>query len=361
VNWQWVLQDIYLNKEILKTYMKKILSIDGGGIRGIIPGQVLIALEKKLQLKTENPDARIATYFDFFAGTSTGGILICLLLCPDENNPSQPKFTAEEAVNLYKENGNKIFDVSLWSRILNYKAILDEKYSAEPLESILKHYFGDVRLSQLLKPCIITVYDIQDRKAHFFSQHDYKRRGEGKDFLIRDVCRATSAAPTYFETALVKSLSGVSYPLIDGGIFANNPSLCAYSEVRDAVGEPSAKDMFVISMGTGSENISYDYKEAKDWGAVGWIKPVIDIMMSGAAETTDYHMIKMFAANGNKANYTRIQPANLRDADPAMDNATKVNMQALVEVGIKTSEECADELDRIVEILLQGEDAVEFK
>ena len=76
--------------------MKKILSIDGGGIRGLIPGQVLVALEKKLQQKTNDPDARIASYFDFFAGTSTGGILTCLLLCPDENNPQKPKFSAEE-------------------------------------------------------------------------------------------------------------------------------------------------------------------------------------------------------------------------------------------------------------------------
>lgn len=340
--------------------MKKILSIDGGGIRGIIPGQVLVAFEKKLQLKTGNPDARIAQYFDFFAGTSTGGILISLLLCPDENNPLQPKFTAEEAVDLYKKYGDKIFEVSLWSRIVNYEAILDEKYSEKPLERILKQYFKKEKLSQLLKPCIITAYNIEERKTHFFAQHDFNRKGDGGDFYLKDVCRAASAAPTYFEAALIKSISGISYPLIDGGVFANNPSLCAYSEVRNAKGLPSAKDMFVVSIGTGSENKPYEYEKAKDWGAVGWIKPVIDIMMSGAAETTHYHMLKMFAANGNQANYTRIQPAHLKHADPSMDNATKENMQALVEVGIKTSEDCNDELDRIVDVLLEGKDAVEF-
>ncbi len=340
--------------------MKKILSIDGGGIRGLIPGQILVALEKKLQQKTNNPQARIASYFDFFAGTSTGGILTCLLLCPDDADPRKPKFSAEEAVNLYKNNGDKIFNISFLSRILNYKSIFSEKYSASPLERILLSYFGDVKLSELLKPCLITAYDILDRRTHFFASHDYPRKGDGGDFYLRDVCRATSAAPTYFEAALVRSISGVSYPMVDGGMYANNPSLCAYSEVRNSKGEPSAKDMFIVSLGTASENRSYDYQKAKSWGAMGWIKPSIDIMMSGAAETTNYHMVKMFAVSGNGANYCRIQPSDLRNADPEMDNASQQNIQALIELGIKTAQDCSDALDRIVGLIYQDQDAVEF-
>jgi patatin-like phospholipase/acyl hydrolase len=340
--------------------MKKILSIDGGGIRGIIPGQILVALEKKLQIESGDEHARIAEYFDFFAGSSTGGILICLLLCPDKDNPQKPRFSAQEAVDLYSRYGHEIFDVSLWNKIVNYEAVFDEKYSEKPLERILNQYFGDLKLSQLLKPCIITAYNIEERKAHFFAQHDFKRKGDGGDFFVKDICRATSAAPTYFETALIKSISGVQYPLIDGGVFANNPSLCAYAEVRNAKDEPIAENMFVVSIGTGSENISYDYQKAKDWGAVGWIKPVIDIMMSGAAEVTDYHMKKMFSANGNQANYIRIQPASLRKADPALDNASLENIEALIEVGIKTSEDCQLELERIISVLKEGSDRVEF-
>lgn len=340
--------------------MKKILSLDGGGIRGIIPGLVLVALEKKLQNKTGNKDARIAHYFDFFAGTSTGGILTCLLLCPDDKNPLMPKFTAQQAVDLYLKNGNDIFDTSVWQNIINYNGLLDEKYPSAPLEKILKKYFGNTKLSSLLKPCIITSYDIMERKTHFFAQHDYKRKGDGGDFFIKDVCRATSAAPTYFEAALVKSISGVSYPLIDGGIFANDPALCAYSEVRNAIGKPTAKDMFILSLGTGSENKSYDYNSAKNWGAVGWIKPVIDIMMSASAETTHYHLLKMFAANGNQNNYMRIQPNNLANAKPDMDDASQNNLMALKEVGIKTAENCANDLDKIVGILLAYVDEVAF-
>lgn len=340
--------------------MKKILSIDGGGIRGIIPGQILVALEKKLQEKSGKPEARLAEYFDFFAGTSTGGILTCICLCPSEEDADKARFSAQEAVDLYMNHGNEIFDVSHWKRFSSANGYLDEKYSALPLETSLVNYFGDIKLSQLLKPCLIPAYDIDKRSAHFFAQHDREIEGEGSDFLVRDVCRATSAAPTYFETALIKSCSGVTYPLVDGGVFANNPALCAYSEVRNAKDNPTANEMFIVSIGTGSQHESYEYGKAKDWGAIGWIKPVIDIMMAGASETTDYHLSRMFSARGKRDNYIRLQPARMRSASLEMDNATLENLQALAEVGIVTAQDCAAELDRIVDILLDGIDPVEF-
>jgi patatin-like phospholipase/acyl hydrolase len=340
--------------------MKKILSIDGGGIRGIIPGQILVALETKLQQRTNNPDARISDFFDFFAGTSTGGILTCVLLCPSKDEPKKARFSAKEAVQLYVENGDIIFDTSVWHKTISLNGVLEEKYNAEGIESCLKKYFGDLKLSQLLKPCIITSYDIDRRETKFFAQQDYALMGDKADFWVKDVCRATSAAPTYFQAELIKSVSGVSYPCVDGGVFANNPALCAYSEVRNAKGSPTANNMFVVSIGTGSQVKQYQYDHAKHWGAIGWVKPVIDIMMSGASEVTDFHMKKMFSAHDNQANYIRIQPTSLGDADPEMDDASEKNIQALVELGTETAENCPD-LDRIVDVLLAGPDPVEFE
>ncbi len=341
--------------------MKKILSIDGGGIRGIIPAMILVSLERKLRERTSDPQASLATYFDFFSGTSTGGILVCTLLCPDKAESKKPKFTADMAAQLYQTHGSVIFKASVIRKLFNYKSVFTEKYPVGALERVIGEYFGNVRLSQLLKPCLITAYNIQDRKAHFFASHDYPRKGESGDFLLRDVCRATSAAPTYFETALVRSLSGVSYPMVDGGMFANNPALCAYSEVRNAIGDPTAERMLIVSLGTGSQNITYPYSSARNWGAVGWIKPSIDIMMSGAAEVTNYHLERIFSASGAPENYIRIQPSDLRNANPAMDAADNENIQALTEVGIKTAQDCSDILDRIVDVLVNDEDCVEFQ
>src|SRR5207253_3171898 len=128
--------------------------IDGGGIRGIIPGRVLVFLEEKLQEISGDSNTRISDAFDLIAGTSTGGILTCLYLCPDSGS-SRPRFSAAQAVDLYLQNGDDIFDVSIWKRISSVGGVADEKYSAAPLGKVLHDYFGDLQLSQLLKPCLV--------------------------------------------------------------------------------------------------------------------------------------------------------------------------------------------------------------
>ncbi|MEG4630882.1 patatin-like phospholipase family protein [Microcoleus sp. AR_TQ3_B6] len=115
--------------------------------------------------------------------------------------------------------------------------------------------FKDCKLSELLKPCLISSYDIERRKAHFFDRIDAQKY-PAEDYFIKDIARATSAAPSYFEVAKVYSLTNESYALIDGGVFANNPALCAYAEVRNKFRipnarnerEPTAKDMVILSL-----------------------------------------------------------------------------------------------------------------
>ncbi|MEO6882897.1 MAG: patatin-like phospholipase family protein [Bacteroidia bacterium] len=333
----------------------RILSIDGGGIRGILPGQILVTLEKKIQEKAQNPAALLADYFDFIAGTSTGGILTCIYLFPDANNPERPLFSAENAVNLYLQSGSGIFKSNLGKKIESLGGLRDEKYPAKTLEKLLLTYLQDVKLSQLLRPCIITSYDIFNRNTHFFTQHDAKAK-PGYDYFLRDVARATSAAPTYFEPALVKSMSEVSYPLIDGGVFANNPALCAYAEVRQIFKKENsekgitAKDMFMLSIGTGQVKKPYKYNKAKGWGSIGWVEPVLDIMMSGASETIDFQLAQLFDAADVPQNYIRIVP-ELGMASSDMDDVKPDNLIALKEAGIASAEKNDAVLDKAVEML----------
>jgi uncharacterized protein len=337
----------------------RILSIDGGGIRGIIPGQILITVEKLLQAHTGDPATRLADFFDLIAGTSTGGILTCLYLLPDNlDDPSKarPRFTTAEAVDLYLERGDEIFDVSLWQKVRSKGGLTDEKYSAAALEDALLDYCGEIKLSQLLKPCLITAYDLRRRQAHFFNQADARSRGPGWDFLIRDVARATSAAPTYFECVRIKSMDNIVYPLIDGGLAANNPALCAYAEARcmrrpDAPAKKTAakkaankrtdekdetwtaKDMHILSLGTGNSKKPYIYKDAKDWGMVQWVQPVIDILMSASAETVDYQLKRIYEAVKAPDQYLRLDCDLPAYIDPAMDCASLENMGFLRDLG----------------------------
>jgi uncharacterized protein len=334
----------------IKKKLTRILSLDGGGIRGILPGQILVILEEKLKTKTGNDKARIADFFDLIAGTSTGGILACALLCPDSANPSHARFTASEVVNLYLERGDEIFNIPFFHKIRTAGGTLDEKYPPDELEKALKDYFNELKLSQLLRPCLITAYDIQRRQAHFFTSHDALMK-EGWDFYVKDVARATSAAPTYFDCADIRSLTGISYPLIDGGVYVNNPAICAYAEVHHKFGV-TAKQMAILSIGTGYEKKSYEYKEAKDWGMVGWIKPLINIMMSGVSEVVDYQLNEIFHAVKAPDQYLRINTVLPITVNPEMDDASGKNLMALKELGTETAQKFDNQLDEFIEYLV---------
>lgn len=336
-----------------KKKLMRILSIDGGGIRGIIPGQILVILEEKLKNASGNKDARIADHFDLIAGTSTGGILACAYLCPGLSDPSlaiRPKFTAKEVVNLYLERGDRIFDTSLKHRIKTAGGILDEKYPEMELEKALDDYFGEIRLSQLLKPCLISSYDIKRRQGHFFNQFDAAKK-EGEDFFVKDVARATSAAPTYFECSQIKSMTGINYPLIDGGVFVNNPALCAYAEVHNKF-KFAARDMAILSLGTGFEDEAYDYNQARDWGMVRWVKPALNIMMSGVSEVVDYQLKQIYSAVKAPSQYLRINTGFPINVNSDMDDASQENMNALKELGTETAQKFDAQLDAFVKFLI---------
>ena len=329
----------------------KILSIDGGGIRGIIPGTIISYIEDQLRYKQGN-EKRISDYFDLIAGTSTGGILTCAYLMPDSNG--RPALQASEAVNIYKEKGEAIFTKKSFSKI---RKLYDETYNASALESALRETFEDTKLSDLLKPCLISTYDIKNRKSTFFNSVD--GQSELKNYFVRDIARATSAAPTYFEAANIHSLYGTSYPLIDGGMIANNPSMCAYSEARtlafskilndsEKIDFPAGKDMMIVSIGTGSESKPYEYDKAKDWGLIEWVQPIIDIMMSGSSEIVDYQLKQLFDATQSSNQYHRLEPSRY-NACPEMDDASPKNLMALEEAGKKYIEDHYELLDQIVD------------
>lgn len=335
--------------------MKKILTIDGGGIKGIVPSKVLEVLEKKLQVRTGNENARIADFFDFFAGTSTGGILTCIHLLPD-NTGKRPRFSAKEATELYSLNGGKIFNRSVMQIIRSLGGITDARYSEKGMEDLLKEYFGDTKLSQLLKPCIITAYDIERRGAHFFSQME-SMMDANYDYFVRDVCRATSAAPTYFDLAKIQSITGVNYALIDGGVFANNPSMCAFSEMRHLKTEAplTAKDMFMVSLGTEvKESQNYSYEETRNWGLIEWARPIIDIMMAGVNDTTDFHLKGIFESFQVPHQYFRIDARNMQVPVKygALDDASPESIAELIAFGTELAQVENRKLNAIVEVLV---------
>lgn len=334
----------------------RILSIDGGGIRGIIPGTILQVVEEKIQQYTGKPDARLVDYVDFIAGTSTGGIITCGMLIPSANNHQQAKYSLKEIVARYHQKGGEIFKKPLFHQIKSLWGLRDERYPNTALKESLKEQFGDWKMSDLLRPCLLTAYEIEQRKSFFITQHDAAQAPED-DFLVRDAVLATCSAPTFFEAVKIPSISGDTLVFIDGGVFANNPAMCAYAEARKlSFGEinyPTSKDMLLISLGTGHVNRGYSYRKARNFGFLQWARPLISIMMSSNSETVSYQLQWLFDAGFNAENCFRIEP-ELRQANVDMDDASVTNMNALRDAGLYYVDKNEELIDSMVKKLVDN-------
>jgi patatin-like phospholipase/acyl hydrolase len=285
----------------------RVLAIDGGGIRGIIPATVLADLE----LRAGRP---VAELFDLVAGTSTGGILALALTAPGDDGT--PRWRANEVAEIYVRDGPRIFRRSVFDRIRSVDGALDEKYPSDGLVEVLRESFGDVRLRQALADVLVTAYDTVSRTPFFF-RSSRARDDTEHDWLVRDAAHATAAAPSYFEPV---QLDGFS--LIDGGVFAANPAMCALAEVLRAR-EP--RDVLMLSVGTGQQTRPLPWKTVRDWGALEWARPIIDILLDGQSDTVDFQSREVL-----EDRYWRIQ-TELRHASDDLDDASADNLRALRE------------------------------
>ncbi|OUZ99825.1 Patatin/Phospholipase A2-related [Macleaya cordata] len=330
-----------------------ILSIDGGGIRGIIPGTILAFLESQLQ-ELDGEDARLADYFDLIAGTSTGGLVTAMLTAPNEDN--RPLFAAKDIKQFYLDHSPKIFPQrsGIFAPMINlFQMATGPKYDGKYLHGLLREKLGETRLHQTLTCVVIPTFDIKRLQPTIFSSHEVKT-SPILDVRLSDICIATSAAPTYLPAYYFQNTDKDGnvrdFNLIDGGVAANNPALVAISEVTKEVFKENP-DFFpikpmdygrflVISLGTGSPKVEekYDAKIAAKWGILGWLTngqstPLIDVFSQASADMVDYHISVVFQALQSGPNYLRIQDDTLSGTVSSTDIATKENLDNLVKVG----------------------------
>jgi hypothetical protein len=295
----------------------RVLSIDGGGIRGIIPALVLAELE----LRTAR---RVFELFDLIAGTSTGGILACALCAPDP-------LPARELIALYEDQGPEIFDRSVWQRVRSGEGLLDEKYDAAALDRALARYLPDKKLSEAKPDLIVPAYDTAAPGPYFFKTRR-ARESAADDHPLSVVARATAAAPTYFEPLRVGEAA-----MIDGGVFAVNPAMCAFAEVLRY--EPGAQ-VSLLSLGTGERTRRRRFEEIEDWGLAEWARPILDVVFDGSSDAVDYQLRHALP----EERYWRLQ-VELDDASDDLDDASERNIRALRRHGEKLIEERSGVID----------------
>jgi uncharacterized protein len=304
----------------------RILSIDGGGMRGIIPARFLQLLENRLNDKRRAnglPVKPLYAYFDLIAGTSTGGLITAALTVPHPTTPGQPRYSMQQIIDIYLKDGERIFPKpSLWRKMKGYVLGGETLYAPDGIEAVLREKMGNARLSDTLKPLLVCSYDIFNNEPRFFKSREGKTDVK-ENFSLFHVCRSTSAGPTYFPPCNFVH-EGKTFNCIDGGVFINNPSIGALAEIirhkkfyceEKSFGD-NLSNVYVMSLGTGRYTGQLSIKESKSMSAVKWIQPMLDIMMYGVNQTTDYVQKQVL----DPKNYYRFG-VEVEEKYSAMDNA----------------------------------------
>jgi patatin-like phospholipase/acyl hydrolase len=273
----------------------RILSLDGGGIRGVLTVTLLERLE------AAQPGFLAAT--ELFAGVSTGAILALGLAAG--LSPSMAR-------ELYELKGDQVFADSLLDDILDLGRLRGAEYSNVGLKRELTAQFGDMTLGDLPKRVLVVSFDLDNEatspgalrtwKPKFF--HNFPGSGSDAGERVVDVAMRSAAAPTYFP---------VYQGYVDGGVVANNPSMCALAQALDGqTGGQQLSDIALLSVGTG-RNRKYLTAEASDWGLAQWARSLIDIMIEGGTGVGDYQCARLLGPRYRRLNPILPEPIRLDD------------------------------------------------
>jgi patatin-like phospholipase/acyl hydrolase len=274
------------------------LAIDGGGGRGVIPGYELTRLE-------EATGHSISNMFHMVAGTSTGGIIALSLTVRNPEIPRRPLHSAHDILTMYQCEIPEFFI----SKSLSFGGAFKTKYKSKYLYDRLRGKFGSALFSDSLNDVIIPCYDAERGYPKIFKS--YKAViNPLYDFFDYDIARGTSAAPSFFKPARIVSQANTlgetrSHVLVDGGVFANDPAMCAFAEAKRRY--PLADEFFILSLGTGRSYKPLLFNDAQSMKGYNWATAFPDISIDSSAATVDYQMSVLASADPN-IKYFRFQP-----------------------------------------------------
>lgn len=363
----------------------RVLALDGGGIRGVIPATIVAHLEDQAQCAA-------AELFDLVVGTSTGGILSLGLTVPDA--AGKPRFSGRDLATLYVDNGRRIFqawesidleakaedfvaerlarlEVPGSGKLLDdiegkpvpwWKGIFHPKYSAAGLETFLKQQLGEnARLSGPVAGTHVAAnsFALGRNSLQMFRSWE-AQQSSAHDFPMWAVGRATSAAPTFFPPAALTSLDGrTTLYCIDGAVAVNDPVLVGYAEARHLqrklAGGAAPGPILVVSVGTGAppdQAIRYD--RIKDAGILGWFtNGLMDVLIDGPNVAAN-RLAETVLPDGSFYRFQAPLSGPGFAANPAMDDCTDDNLAALQKAAEYLIREREGDLKAVVEKLRGG-------
>jgi hypothetical protein len=288
----------------------RILSIDGGGMKGVVPATVLLTLNSKLRLLNK---PGVGDSFDLFAGTSTGCIIAAALASAPvaATNGGRRCDDPDDMLRIYREKGSTIFDrgSGFWERTRhNPFDLLGELYSDKGKKQAFLEAFGNIRLRQLTKNFVSTYYEMSPQpRAVIAAAGPLFRENNQADFgdlYLRDVVHASSSAPVYFNPA---KIDNGKIQAVDGGVFANNPAAAAYFSAGGLLDPSGLAGIEIVSLGCGASTVSYPTHRAS-WGPAEWVAPhdgvpLINLVSDSQSSVIDWELRSLLGPR-----YERFQP-----------------------------------------------------
>jgi len=289
----------------------KILSIAGGGIRGIYPAHVLHCIEERLQIN-------LLETFDMIAGTSTGSIIAAGVATG---------VAASEIVELYVEHGSRIFRKKrfLWPNRRQRAMIqpmLNSVYDSTYLRSLLNSVFHEKQLGEIEKPLLLPSTDIGNGCVHVLKSGYSPDFTRDNDVFVKDAVLASCSAPTYFDPHRIHH-----YLLADGGLWANNPALAAVIDAQKRLGV-NQDDIQVLTIGTGHSKTMYGTDNSRKWGLLnGWrSKEFISFILSLQSQSAmNYLRLQLRPEQIKRIDFESDLPLPLDDCSKMDDLITKAD------------------------------------
>jgi uncharacterized protein len=316
----------------------RVLCLDGGGIRGVISAVFLTEL-------TQRTGKPITELFDHIAGTSTGSILAAFLTTPRLDDPTKPRYTAAEVLQGYLTVTKDIFALKGLREHVHSANLFVPKYHNDAFNGALSSMIGEAYLSESVLDVTIPAYSLSERDAHLFSSRDAKAHAS-HDYKLWEVARASSAAPTYFEPHLISNRTGEkSFALIDGGVVANNPGMCAFADV-ERHGE--SQDIVMVSVGTGTAKKEFAWPGVQHWGVAQWARPILSLLMDASSQAIHFELRHVLGS----PRYRRFQVEIPHEAE-AIDNVSETNLAMLTLLGQEMVRGNDREIDQICAILVR--------
>jgi len=281
----------------------KILAIDGGGIRGIFPAQILKRIKEELAIE-------FCEKIQIIAGTSTGAIIAAGLAI---------EYPIDQIVDLYRAEGREIFhrNYSEFLNKYNWKGLFRTKYSNLYLKKMLHNVFKDLTLSQTKIRLMIPASNVSNGSVFIFKSNYDENFIRDKDTRISEAVLASCSAPTFFNPVKVKD-----YLLADGGLWANNPSLIALTEAMGKRFKREKSQIRILSLGTGLGKKYYDPSDYnKEWGFKRWGLGLISTIMNLQSINVD-NIVRFILDNDDKR-FVRINFDT--DCEAALDDVNSVN------------------------------------